>query len=73
MVEKQIKSLMILGVFLLIACSMIVITAPERDYDFGSFSIQKKQLNDINSNFEGPFRLCSIKENKCVLISEVEE
>lgn len=43
-------------------------------YNFNGFEISKKGFNNLLDVTEfGEFQLCSIEENKCVLVTKIED
>ena len=51
----------------------IILNIQNREYDFGTFKIKEKQLNDISKVVESPFILCEFDSKSCVKISKLDK
>ena len=68
---KNLGFIIFVIVMLIASVSIINYGHEKSQYNFGEFSINKNQLNDISSNFVGPIEICSIEDNTCVMLEEI--
>ena len=69
MIFKILFTLIVIGI---VGVAFIVYSNPAT-YNFGKFSIEKKQLDNINGAVGNEFVLCNMEKNECVLVGKIDK